>query len=100
AHTEIDAIPLHDALPIYIDELDVADRSGVDRRGADRQSRQVKPGIGTQIGLLLPLGQCRAGGRLDPIYGGADPAEGNQVVDPAQDRKSTRLNSSHVKISY
>src|SRR5690554_7173043 len=130
-----------------IDELDVADRSGVDRRGADRQSRQVKPGIGTQIGLLLPLGQCRAGGRLDPIYGGADPAEGNQMVDPAQqldhhqgdhhygdeeqhgpaalpigagleyydahyaeqegpmkvdstDRKSTRLNSSHVRISY
>src|SRR5690606_41464679 len=42
----------------------------------------------------------------DPVQGGAGQAGGNgcgqqvgPVVDP-RDRKSTRLNSSHVKISY
>src|SRR5690606_6501327 len=70
---------------LNIDELDIADGTSMDRHGADRQSRQVKPGTGTQIGLLLPLGQRRAGGPLDPIYGSADPPERNQMVDPAQE---------------
>src|SRR5438874_3399247 len=38
------------------------------------------------------------GGTIDRIYHMASPA--SHVVDAVEDRKSTRLNSSHVEISY
>src|SRR5690606_40156260 len=81
-------LSLHDALPIY----DARPRRGGAREGppALRRSR--------------PLG-LRGGGRLPrALPGGAAPRRG---ADPRRrprkshpDRKSTRLNSSHVKISY
>src|SRR5215475_13364205 len=37
--------------------------------------------------------------RTEQVVGSRDPAQGAQARQ-AQDRKSTRLNSSHVKISY
>src|SRR5690606_42077664 len=55
----------------------------------------------------LSLGPVRAFGRAGmegapPLPGGAGPGvgPGPQPLAPAGDRKSTRLNSSHVKISY
>src|SRR5690606_40748193 len=62
-----------------------------------------------QVGLLHELfdrTHAFAGGRADVAVAGLRPgghdAEGDQAAGPGsgQDRKSTRLNSSHVKISY
>src|SRR5207253_9480783 len=70
AATEIYTLSLHDALPIF-------------DRGAQR--RDV-------AGHLL--GELRQG------KAAVLPAHRTRVEDPELDRKSTRLNSSHVAISY
>src|SRR2546430_9413363 len=70
ATTEIYTLSLHDALPIY-------------------NSR-----MGLRTGLSVPA--RRLPERLDDLHG---PWQGT-VVLPVQDRKSTRLNSSHSQISY
>src|SRR5439155_26002430 len=79
ATTGIHTLSLHDALPISAALVD---------DGADR---------------------ARAGGVEEPAPGGADVDLGAHVrsgpvfpghVGPEGDRKSTRLNSSHVAISY
>src|SRR5438874_9981558 len=45
--------------------------------------------------------RCREGERRTrPPAGRGDPRDGAEVQDPDLDRKSTRLNSSHVEISY
>src|SRR3712207_9442221 len=82
ATTEIYTLSLHDALPIY---------------GGARQARAGRPvGSGQQADLLqhrpdpLPLGRAEGGEGLG--HGTA--------ADAQQDRKSTRLNSSHANISY
>src|SRR5699024_12842295 len=52
-------------------------------------------------GLLVAPGPAVLSGPVDPGAGGQ--VESAQQIDPAQlkvDRKSTRLNSSHVSISY
>src|SRR5690606_41696564 len=73
ATTEIYTLSLHDALPIYGGVDDEASAVvGVDAADADGGGRALEGGVGDRQG---------GGG------GGAD-------------RKSTRLNSSHVKISY
>src|SRR5690606_39312005 len=61
---------------------------------------RVAPGdLGAQVGhrhrLVPAAGRCA--GRPPAV--GQQP-RGGGVVDAHQDRKSTRLNSSHVKISY
>src|SRR5690606_40269492 len=88
ATPRVDSISLHDALPIW--------------RHFDRDGAEAAPGmlrridLGTRAGGQhqqvghqgrghLPDGKARAGPRTDGEH---------------QDRKSTRLNSSHVKISY
>src|SRR3712207_8287863 len=71
ASTEIYTLSLHDALPIY--------RSGSARR-PDRRCRGEQPAPSR---WLPGLGLGREGGSLR-----------------AEDRKSTRLNSSHANISY
>src|SRR5690606_40780657 len=86
ACTEIYALSLHDALPIcavgvVAMPLAVAPGQGVDR--AHRAGARGEGG-GQGIGLFLQ----RHG------HVAAAPAAGGE------DRKSTRLNSSHVKISY
>src|SRR3712207_7544762 len=72
ATTEIYTLSLHDALPIFEGAGGGVGLGGERGRdpGEERQSALVQPG--------------------DP--GG--------VVQPAADRKSTRLNSSHANISY
>src|SRR5438874_8298896 len=67
------------------------DRPRVDAPGGDVgkvRSRRRRIGV---------VGHVRVGGRLDVLV-----AEVGQLLDLGneQDRKSTRLNSSHVEISY
>src|SRR5690606_41641358 len=97
AITELYPLSLHDALPIWAQERDhFVDRHHdhavgfghargelgheLHRRDADRARDAV---VGGDPGTDL---------RTDPRRRGPQP--------PQRDRKSTRLNSSHVKISY
>src|SRR3712207_7280204 len=73
ATTEIYTLSLHDALPI-------SDRDRDGGRGADRSGRGRA---------------ARAGRPARPA-----PAPGDRSGRAREDRKSTRLNSSHANISY
>src|SRR5436309_5931938 len=67
-------------------------RSDHDRRGV------VDP---SDTGLAVPLFRAlRAPHAGDPCARGQGRVRRHPAVQAAQDRKSTRLNSSHVKISY
>src|SRR5690606_40547894 len=90
ATTEIHTLSLHDALPIF-------HAGGVEHAG----------GVLGHLGGRVGAGRDR--GLADPAVVEADhPEASRQTRDerlpaPAgvpEDRKSTRLNSSHVKISY
>src|SRR3712207_8789801 len=84
ATTEIYTLSLHDALPI------------LDRRS--RHSRPARtPAAGRRFHALSLRGSGRwVGGRAGTaLRGGAC-----RIAVPAEDRKSTRLNSSHANISY
>src|SRR3712207_6921922 len=77
ATTEIYTLSLHDALPICL----TAHRGhGL---GLDRHVREVELGAATGADRVMELDDLAAGRAL-----------------AAQDRKSTRLNSSHANISY
>src|SRR5690606_41383225 len=82
----LSALSLHDALPIS-DAIEPLDGE-LDVVGARRRVREL---------ALLRVRVERLRRRLDP-----DVAElaGEGVEQHAPDRKSTRLNSSHVEISY
>src|SRR5690606_41358327 len=75
--TEIYTLSLHDALPIYPARAELAD---------EFVHARIAPHVGEQ-----PLQQSRWFHRA-AVFGAELVGE--------QDRKSTRLNSSHVKISY
>src|SRR5690606_39689451 len=62
-------------------------------------------GVAAQAGLETPSPLASGGFCAPPSLGapcatGGVASEGNREPIPALDRKSTRLNSSHVKISY
>src|SRR5699024_11218699 len=91
------AVSLHDALPIFGDDGVVALRQahdeavgvGLPRRGLDL----LLGGVGAAVGDVVPDG------------GGPEPGilKHHAVAGPQGlpgDRKSTRLNSSHISISY
>src|SRR5690242_21815681 len=79
ATTEIYTLSLHDALPIWTDRpVPVQGRAG------GRGRRAVHRAVGS----------ARLRGR------GAAALVAARHVQPAPDRKSTRLNSSHMSISY
>src|SRR3712207_7300631 len=79
ATTEIYTLSLHDALPI----------SAALPGGDDRRAEPVRH---PRRGLRRAGRGARRGGRRLP--------RGRRRQRPAQDRKSTRLNSSHANISY
>src|SRR2546426_1599977 len=78
ATTEIYTLSLHDALPIY--EF----RELIERRAA----RYLMPDV------------CRANGYSETLRIARLAAAHSVAVSPHVDRKSTRLNSSHLVISY
>src|SRR5699024_11961056 len=93
------SLSLHDALPIFVDGhrarrvLLLADHRGAAVIGhvvlRDVVRLRVRGGVlGRSRGRVL-----QSGGRLTVGHHGA------QAL-PGEDRKSTRLNSSHVSISY
>src|SRR3712207_7361632 len=78
ATTEIYTLSLHDALPIFLEPLRQEVRVPVGREGHDGVEEHLEG----------------AGGRMRRcLAGGLRPHE-------PEDRKSTRLNSSHANISY
>src|SRR5690606_40859012 len=79
--TDIYPLSLHDALPIW-------DRTNRGRHGAPRRCSPC----GTFQALITDV-------PLSALSQHAVPAHGHRA-HAAGDRKSTRLNSSHVKISY
>src|SRR5690606_41586511 len=84
----IDALSLHDALPIYRFEVeqvgaDRDDPGGHDEREVGRRERRCRV---VQPANHQPRSPVSRPGML--------------MAGKARDRKSTRLNSSHVKISY
>src|SRR3989442_5934867 len=80
ATTEIYTLSLHDALPIYIQQIVLRP--------------EVLAALRSCSGVLTPS----AAQGLDGIVTMSLGAKG--VVELELDRKSTRLNSSHVRISY
>src|SRR3989442_5884844 len=76
ATTEIYTLSLHDALPIYLGR----DRLRPKASWAFRVAHDPHP-------------------RLEPFHG-ERAVLGQPVLEMEADRKSTRLNSSHVRISY
>src|SRR5690606_39755729 len=88
-------LSLHDALPILEDAAEEAvdETRGVVRRQLGGQRHGLVDGDGTRHVVVehqLPHAQAQDG----PVDGG------HARECPLLDRKSTRLNSSHVKISY
>src|SRR5699024_11995656 len=91
-------LSLHDALPIS-DQHTFDGLLGQRERPAER-SHQINLVAGGQA--AHPAGTCTVLGEHD-LDGITVRAADRGAVDrerPAQDRKSTRLNSSHVSISY
>src|SRR5690606_42070334 len=74
-------LSLHDALPISGEATDAATRAGEGRQAVEENIQAMRT-------LLARLDDSR--GEIDSLN--------DKVLDI--DRKSTRLNSSHVKISY
>src|SRR3989442_2383790 len=83
ATTEIYTLSLHDALPIS--DGGVRHRAAARRRGG-AATRQLTP-VRYKKKRPMTAGQARALGRTT-------------LAKAGEDRKSTRLNSSHVRISY
>src|SRR5207249_10542777 len=99
ATPEIYTLSLHDALPI----------SQLHSRREDPGGfllHRFREGTGGPAALRPSFSRGRPGGRLlgpHPAGGGPGahaPAFGAPHARPVADRKSTRLNSSHVSISY
>src|SRR5690349_22227227 len=84
--TETYTLSLHDALPICLRQL-------VGQRPAEQLER------GMEVTFDEP-GMHRSTVGVDHPGGGVARGERRVVADRDEDRKSTRLNSSHVEISY
>src|SRR5699024_11684161 len=83
--TYFHTLSLHDALPISLEFL--------------RRSKALQPDIPTKSSLMVGVGETH-----EEIYETMDDLRANDVdiltIGQYLDRKSTRLNSSHVSISY
>src|SRR5690606_41799446 len=90
-------LALHDALPIYDEALWPVRPLGIKRLGRAGGARRPR-GVrrpGRSAVPLVEQGSARTHGGHDTIQ-----RAGGIKRHRSTDRKSTRLNSSHVKISY
>src|SRR5437868_9674481 len=89
--THIYTLSLHDALPIYLfDEHRISAPSGESRGPQEKKADENKA---RKTGQLLTT--------MSPRQNSIQQALGLDATnDRDRDRKSTRLNSSHVSISY
>src|SRR5690606_41544417 len=93
--SELHRLSLHDALPISVDAAEVHKRAVV----GDVLDHAVDDGAFGQ--RLQQLGALFALRKLDHGTAGQHHVVAAAIqLDDLEDRKSTRLNSSHVKISY
>src|SRR3712207_8213967 len=90
ATTGIYTLSLHNALPIF--EQRGVGRGDVAAGGADHVQVRVLGGVVDR----RPLAQVRVPDQAEPLEQLEGPVDRRRVGD----RKSTRLNSSHVNISY
>src|SRR5438067_6932877 len=88
----IDTPSLHDALPILPSVSGLPVHGGGRSAHASRHDVVAAP---TGLPAAARAGQRTRGGRARP-----HPCRGAEGGGRARDRKSTRLNSSHVSISY
>src|SRR5690606_40329637 len=90
----LSTLSLHDALPIWSSPPSPISRPEVVHADRHRLRAHGRAAAALRRGRLPDRREAdRAGGR-----GG--PAGSLRAAVPRRDRKSTRLNSSHVKISY
>src|SRR5207253_10551528 len=89
-HTSYTSLSLHDALPIYLHVLAV----GTDNDAIERSClfKGRRPGA-QALHLVRSQGGLRDADHCAPIFA-------KLLIRKGADRKSTRLNSSHVAISY
>src|SRR5690606_42037858 len=98
--TDISTPSLHDALPIFVETKQWnADLGPVEDAviGQKISSAEDRAGLGTGYTYF-------SNARFNPFIYNRERFAGEAIWDrenpPGPDRKSTRLNSSHVKISY
>src|SRR5690606_40291427 len=98
-HTELHTLSLHDALPILTDTSACMDWPAIQMRRRAQLRRLFEAFRHKRPERLLRDFEafCRQGG--DALHGHAC-YEALHAHHVPEDRKSTRLNSSHVKISY
>src|SRR5690606_42148244 len=95
---DIYPLPLHDALPIFDVVLEEDVRQGFDQRPA--RAKEIV--IEADVGIAEIFGHERKPDHapLRVVLAGEHVREDREGRLPTVDRKSTRLNSSHMKISY
>src|SRR5690606_41999975 len=93
--TRLDPPALHAALPIYF---------GDGRNPSEQDRRRKRVGVAEQVQPELfgkKISRTRRQHEPVPLcQAGAEERDGKGAPQHQQDRKSTRLNSSHVKSSY
>src|SRR5207248_11734430 len=97
--TERTPLSLHDALPISLqldDRRQVGDVDDVDRRAAESTDRRGNAGVEREAEHVGVRPERVRVVQPDQV----DEADVLAVSARSQDRKSTRLNSSHRTISY
>src|SRR5690606_40709969 len=98
-HSRVPLLSLHDALPIYAHE------HGIDNFD-EMIPEAYKPGLSARHDKVASIPSFATGTSIDKLTEATD--EGYFILKlkigaagtQEEDRKSTRLNSSHVKISY
>src|SRR5690606_40114306 len=99
-HTDLYTLSLHDALRISRTKMKCRTVAGTRMRMCDGPRRTPEPyGPDAFKAERLGLGTLETGRRLLKSPHGRHPLGLGRGLQQAADRKSTRLNSSHVKIS-
>src|SRR5699024_11751692 len=91
-HTDLLTLSLHDALPIFNDRVDIASMYHIQHVHLPSHGHDV-----TDVKRHLP--HVQIGCSVHDVTEAKRQAQVNYMFF-GQDRKSTRLNSSHVSISY